>query len=423
MEPEENERQLVVIDEEPLIKPKKIQKKKKKGKKKKRTYESLIANPKVIQKIHDKIDQCENIPETLKRKYKEIEVDPLKLILTNIPFNVERAELIEYLNTYFNETDPTFKETDDKPIRNCFIGETRRFAILHIRDLDCVGRLLNINSIYYKDTKIYIERPKGFFTKHFAGNRFGMDEHGNLTNLDNSEDITLYLTNIPQYMKEDEIKKLVGSFGPLKDFKMKMEFSMGVSYSKGVCVFEYFNSLHAEEAYKNLQDMEIGQNKLKVQKIESNLRNERAAKNKTAATKEIQTAFLLMFSKIRDPIVQGMLNIPEYCVKPSKVVQLLNLCTIEDLFETEFYEQLKEDIENECKQFGAVEQVIIIRPDIETGECCPSTGKVFIKFFDTLSARKCQYRLNGRPYNFRTAVCSFYPEDKFDKADYLNRIN
>lgn len=33
---------------------------------------------------------------------------------------------------------------------------------------------------------------------------------------------------------------------------------------------------------------------------------------------------------------------------PSKVVQFLNMCSIEDLFEDDIYEELMEDVRSEC---------------------------------------------------------------------------
>ena len=46
-------------------------------------------------------------------------------------------------------------------------------------------------------------------------------------------------------------------------------------------------------------------------------------------------------------------------------------------------------------------------------------GKVFVKFHYMRSAKQARHKLNGRPYNGRTVVASFFPEDEFEKRDYL----
>lgn len=413
--------QLVAIDEEPLLKPKQPAKKKK-NKKKTRTYESLLAKPSVIAKIHDKIDKADNIPEPLKRKYKNIETDPLMLIVTNSPQDTAPEEFIEFFNVLLTSINPKFEDTDNKPVRNCFIGETKRFAILQLIDLECVWQLLKLSPVIYKDVKVYISRPKGFFVSHYQSGNYKLDENGNLINQDEGDQVKLYISNLPQYMKEIQVRKLAESFGPLKNLQMKMEFSMGESVPKGYCIVEYLNPLHAEEAYKKLQDLQVGDKLLKVKRVEV-VREDTAVANRTAPTRELQTSFLLMFPKLRDPLVQGTLSIPVFCTSDSRVIQFLNMCTPEDLFEQDFYEQLKDDVVNECSKFGFIDNIEIVRPELRTGLCSPSVGKIFVRFSDTLDAKKARYRLNGRTYNNRTVIVSFYPEKKFESREYESRLD
>ena len=59
---------------------------------------------------------------------------------------------------------------------DCSIGETKRFAVIKATDFPAVWKLLKIENVIFKDTKIKIQRPKGFFVRHFEGGRYIIDE-------------------------------------------------------------------------------------------------------------------------------------------------------------------------------------------------------------------------------------------------------
>ena len=130
---------------------------------------------------------------------------------------------------------------------------------------------------------------------------------------------------------------------------------------------------------------------------------------------------------IEDAHVKAMISVPQTAIVPSRVIQLQNMVSPEDLMSDEFYKDLFEDVKfvsffsnffqdlKECENFGSMEHLEIPRPDKKTGSCTGDVGKVFVKFHYIRSAKRAQYKLNGRPYNRRTCVASFYPEDAFDK--------
>ena len=95
---------------------------------------------------------------------------------------------------------------------------------------------------------------------------------------------------------------------------------------------------------------------------------------------------------------------------PSRVVQFLNMCHLEDLYDEEYVEDLETDVMEECKKYGAVESVVVPRPDMGCGYAGPSVGKVFAKFLYITHAKRARQGLSGRVYNKRTVVVSFYPE-------------
>ena len=105
------------------------------------------------------------------------------------------------------------------------------------------------------------------------------------------------------------------------------------------------------------------------------------------------------------------------------MIQLLNMITRDELFDTDDLEQVKEDVNSELSRFGDILAVHI--PVIDPSEpkdglvtVGPECGKIFIKFNQVVGAKQARYQISGRTYNGRTVVASFYPEHIFDQKQY-----
>ena len=68
-----------------------------------------------------------------------------------------------------------------------------------------------------------------------------------------------------------------------------------------------------------------------------------------------------------------MLSIPHTCLLASRVVMFLNMASPEDLLEDDFYNELFEDVQQECLAFGSIQKVEIARPDRVGGSYCRRT--------------------------------------------------
>ena len=105
--------QLVLHSEQ---KSKKIKKKNKKNKK--RTYETIVGCPKYQEKIFKKIEECPDIPATLKRQFKNIEINPNIIIVEDLPSGYNILEYIEFFNTLVQSLIPRYAENNVDPLKN-----------------------------------------------------------------------------------------------------------------------------------------------------------------------------------------------------------------------------------------------------------------------------------------------------------------
>jgi splicing factor U2AF subunit len=162
----------------------------------------------------------------------------------------------------------------------------------------------------------------------------------------------------------------------------------------------------------------MGDKRLKVQRASINNKSFSIAQQIKSGTMEI-TEDKKGFSDaidIRDAYVE--LDIPIFSCVPSRVIQLINMISPEDIMDDTDYREIIEDIRNECNQFGTVLNVEIPRPDRVTWLVTPAVGKVYVKFSTLSSSKKARFCLSGRKFNRRTVVASFYPENYFDVREF-----
>lgn len=76
-----------------------------------------------------------------------------------------------------------------------------------------------------------IERPKGFFTKLYQY----MDEDERFDEKVFLEEHKLYMGNLPTYLTEDEVRRMVEAIGPIKYFNLAKVTDNGVLISRVAC--------------------------------------------------------------------------------------------------------------------------------------------------------------------------------------------
>ena len=118
-----------------------------------------------------------------------------------------------------------------------------------------------------------------------------------------------------------------------------------------------------DQAIAGLNGMQLGDKKLIVQRASVGAKNAAAL-----ATAPVQ----LQVPGMQSVQLQGPGN-------PTEVLCLLNMVMPEELGDEEEYEDILEDIREECQKYGTVKSVEIPRP--VPGVEVPGCGKVFVEFY------------------------------------------
>lgn len=77
--------------------------------------------------------------------------------------------------------------------------------------------------------------------------------------------------------------------------------------------------------------------------------------------------------------------------------------------DAEDYDDILQDVQDECKRFGKVLDSQIPRPLGRSGEG-PGVGKVFVRFESVEDCEAALKGIAGRKFQERTVVASYYPE-------------
>ncbi|KRX08844.1 hypothetical protein PPERSA_08948 [Pseudocohnilembus persalinus] len=403
-----------------IQKPKNKKNKKKKDKEDDTDYDIDVTENSKKSQIHE----VSEIPEHIRMKLAYIETNPYNLILEKVPPKTSEEEIKRYFISFIQTYND--KLVNPPPISNVEFSEQKTWAAITSQSKEAKDILKKImktgQSLEYQGGfKLILAKPKAFFKKYIDSIKKqsqGIDENEQ----EDDEEDKLYMGGFPTYLKEEQIRAIAETYGPLKFFSLvKDQTEDSKSVSKGYCFYMYQNKEATEKAIKGLNGLPVADRKLKVQRALQGQKGGPTTKREDQKQQPSNASgsFLGGTGLIKLPYIKQMFRMPNSTHVPSTVIQLLNMVSYEDLLEDDLYDDLYQDVKEECAQFGPIDQIVIPRPDKLTGLASPSVGKCFVKFKYMIPAKKARHKLSGRTYNLRTVIVSFYPEEKFLKKDYL----
>lgn len=316
-----------------------------------------------------------------------------RLYVGNIPFGVTEDEMMEFFNQQMHLSG--LAQAAGNPVLACQINLDKNFAFLEFRSIDETTQAMAFDGINFKGQSLKIRRPHDYQPMP------GMSENpainvpaGVISTVVPDSPHKIFIGGLPNYLNEDQVKELLMSFGQLRAFNLVKDSATGLS--KGYAFAEYIDISMTDQAIAGLNGMQLGDKKLIVQRASVGAKN----------------APMIPSVQIQVP----GLNMVGASGPPTEVLCLLNMVTPEELRDEEEYEDILEDIKEECNKYGVVRSVEIPRP-IEGVEV-PGCGKVFVEFNSVLDCQKAQQTLTGRKFSNRVVVTSYFDPDKYHRREF-----
>jgi len=102
---------------------------------------------------------------------------------------------------------------------------------------------------------------------------------------------------------------------------------------------------------------------------------------------------------------------------PSRILVLKNMVQVEELEIDEEYEEIQEDVKEECEKSGKVLSMKIPRP-IKGKTDIPGLGKIFLEYSTIDEAKNARKELHGRIFADNTVEVSYYDEALYANNDF-----
>ncbi|KAI6658528.1 Splicing factor U2AF 50 kDa subunit-like [Oopsacas minuta] len=319
-----------------------------------------------------------------------------RLYVGNIPFGITEDLMVQFINEKMHQTSLVLAAGN--PVMSVQVNHDKNFAFIEFRSVEECSNALAFDGVNLQGQALRIRRPSDY------KNLFGSDDEmaaeflsgvpGVVSTIVADGPNKIFIGGLPNYLTDDQVKDLLISFGDLRAFNLVKDTASGLS--KGYAFFEYKDSVQTELAIAGLNNMELGDKKLIVQRASVGART-----------------IGLGLGGMGIPGIQLEVGIPS---QPTCILCLLNMVTPEELQDIEEYEDIYEDVKNECSRSGKVISLEIPRP-IEGVEV-PGVGKIFVEFASIVDATKGSQALSGRKFAGRIVVTSFYDESRYSLKDF-----
>lgn len=244
----------------------------------------------------------------------------------------------------------------------------------------------------------------------------------------------IFIGGLPSYLNEEQVKELVSSFGQLKSFNLVKDNLTG--NSKGFAFFDYVDPDVTDRACLGLNGMKLGEKTILVQRANIGARQhlQQMAANPTG-TSYLTNQTALNFLNLSMPVAAGAALLQININEPgsaTRVLQLMNLVNPERLLIDHEYNEILEDVIQECSKHGTVVSAYIPRPLPNTGvqytadgheitvkhQKVWGVGKVFVEFKRREEADRALRALGGRRFDNRSVMAGYFNEDKYARKDF-----
>ncbi|KAK1975269.1 U2 snRNP auxilliary factor [Colletotrichum cereale] len=320
-----------------------------------------------------------------------------RLLINNLPPSATEESIQNFFNLQLNGLN-IIESTD--PCTSCQVSKDHSFAVAEFRNASEATVALALDGISMEaddatngaaaDQGLVIRRPKDYIVPAVVDDV--PYEPGVVSSVVVDTPNKISVANMPVYLSEEQVSELLVSFGELKAFVLVRDKS--TEESRGIAFCEYVDPAATDVAIQGLNDMDLGDKRLRVQKASVGVTQ--------VAGVEMGVAAMSMLA--------GTTSTDS---EETRVLQLLNMVTPEELMDNDDYEEIKEDVHEECSKFGTVLDTKIPRP-VGGSRQSAGVGKIFVKFETKEAAKKALQALAGRKFADRTVVTTYFPEENFE---------
>lgn len=302
-----------------------------------------------------------------------------RIYLGGLPSGVSEHDIIVILNHMMSEHGLVKDLSSGSCIQEVILKSEYGYAFVDFKHPEEATAAMSLDGADFKGVPIKVRRPKDYLM-----------QDGTITPAIPDSPNKIYIGSIPYHITEDQLSELLAAFGELK-FLYLIKDSSGMS--KGYAFCEYSDSTITDIACKGLNELELGDKKLIVQRA-------------SISSKTSQSSILPHLTLLTDQSTTA-----------STVLQLMNMITKEELLDDDEYQDILDDIKSECEKYGSVQDIYIPRPS-SINDDDPIVGRVFIQYATADHSIAASKALTGRKFADHIVMTAYYPEDLFKSRKF-----
>lgn len=362
-----------------------------------------------------------------KKQLDDARRDDSTVLILNLSIKSEERDIYEFFNK-----NNCGKIRDIRVIRDPRSGKSKGVAYVEFYGLDSVNKAIAHSGKEVLNSKIRILPSKAEINRTAAAakqikqTKNPAEQHSQATGA-----MRIFVSGLTDQLADIEESDLRDLFAPFGDIeKVELHRDDVTGKSKGYAFVLYRNSSDARRAIIEMDGFVVNQKKIKVQPIQAGMANMLQDSSSFDLDDEsgnnyLQTAqsrAILMQKLQRDPQegmdLAGMANVqqqeppqpskPQTSLLPTNCILLSNMFDVNEVDlvnDPGYFVDLKEEIEDECKKFGEVENTFIE---------ASKEGNVWIKFKDGRGASTTYQTLNNKFFSGRKIICSYVTENTFN---------
>ncbi|KAF1882455.1 hypothetical protein Lal_00039103 [Lupinus albus] len=306
---------------------------------------------------------------------------------------------------------------------NVYINHEKKFAFVEMRTVEEASNAMALDGI---GVAVRVRRPSDYNPSlaaalgpsqpspylNLSAIGLSVGAIGGIEGLDR-----IFVGGLPYYFTEVQIRELLQSFGSLRAFDLVRDKDTGNSKGYGFCIYQCIQDPAVTDiACASLNGLKMGDKTLTVRRATVSGHSKTEQENILARAQQhiaIQKS-VLEVGGLSIPGVERVTTIDE---SPTKVLCLTEAITTEQLSNDEEYDEILEDMRDECCKFGTLMNVVIPRPS-QNEELPSGVGKVFLEYSDSAGSLAAKTALNGRKFGGNTVTAVYYPEEKYLCMEY-----
>lgn len=331
-----------------------------------------------------------------------------RLYIGSITTDVNEQNLADFFNEKMTEMN-IGTGGPGNPVLAVQCNYEKSYAFVEFRSAEDATAAMAFDGIIFINGPLKIRRPKDYGGIESVGPSTHVPGIVS-TNVPDSIN-KIFVGALPAYLNEEQVMELLKSFGELKAFNLVREGGSGPS--KGFAFLEYVDPDVTDVAIQALHGMELGDKKLIVQRASV------GAKSGLVLPPEAYAAAAAI-AEIPKPILPAGENNDE-----ARILLMLNMVVPEELGDEQEYQDIYEDIKEECGSYGEVLDLRIPKPtkkDRKWGDSgsireaqmvdeANGVGRVYVKFADSQAAQAALKTLAGRSFAGRSIVATLLTDD------------